>query len=71
MLNTKIRFQFTNQRPYYNLMDDVKHEEDYDSEDMDVAPKTERTQHYKKLGTIWVWAFVSGTFFYSFFIEYL
>ena len=52
-------------------MDDVKHEEDYDSEDMDIAPKTERTQHYKKLGTIWVWAFVSGTFFYSFFIEYL
>ena len=52
-------------------MNDVAHEEDYESEDMDVQPKSVKLQHYKKLGTIWIWAVVGFTFFLSVFVEYL
>ena len=56
-------FLSPNQRPYFNLDNDVAHEDDFESEDMDFYPETEKMQHYKKLGWIWIWAVVGMTFF--------
>ena len=52
-------------------MNDVKHEEDYESEDMDVYPMTEKVQHYKKLGTSWIWFAVALSFPFMLWVEYM
>ena len=66
-----IENQYCYQRPYQNLDHDVAHEADYESEDADFYPKSEKMQHYKKLGPIWIWAAVSMTFFFFFWVDFV
>ena len=70
-LNLSILYLFCNQRPYSNLANDIAHEEDYESEDLDSQPRTEKMQHYKKVGPAFIWIFVGGLLFIMFGIETL
>ena len=41
---------------YWN---DISHEWDYESEDLDFQPETFKSQHFRKKGSIWIWAIVA------------
>jgi len=54
-----------------NIDEDVAHEEDYESEDMDVQPDSPSSQHFKKQGPIIIWLGVGVLFYIYMFVEYL
>ncbi|CAM6006534.1 unnamed protein product [Sphagnum balticum] len=41
--------------PHQVLMDDLAHEFDYESEDLDFQPETFKSQHFRKKGLTWMW----------------
>lgn len=44
---------------HQNVWDDIAHEWDYESEDLDFQPETFHSQHFRKKGMIWIWAGVA------------
>lgn len=40
---------------HQNLWDDIAHEWDYESEDLDFQPESFSSQHFRKKGHIWIW----------------
>lgn len=44
---------------HQNIWDDIAHEWDYESEDLDFQPETFKSQHFRKKGGVWVWAVVA------------
>ena len=44
---------------HQNAWDDIAHEWDYESEDLDFQPETFHSQHFRKKGGIWIWALVA------------
>ena len=40
---------------HQNVWDDIAHEWDYESEDLDFQPETFHSQHFRKKGMIWPW----------------
>ena len=44
---------------HQNLWDDIAHEWDYESEDLDFQPETFHSQHFRKKGLIWMWVAVA------------
>jgi hypothetical protein len=47
-----------------NLWDDIAHEWDYESEDLDFQPETFHSQHFRKKGHIWYWVVLGLTPFW-------
>jgi hypothetical protein len=45
--------------PSQNLWDDIAHEWDYESEDLDFQPETFHSQHFRKKGLIWMWVVIA------------
>lgn len=44
---------------HQNVMDDIAHEWDYESEDLDFQPETFKSQHFRKKGGLWIWGVVA------------
>lgn len=63
--------QSANEPPYLNIDKDVAHEEDYESEDMDVQPDNPGLQHFKKQGPLAVWLVVGNLFIIYMWWEYI
>lgn len=42
-----------------NLWDDIAHEWDYESEDLDFQPETFHSQHFRKKGHLWMWVAIA------------
>lgn len=47
--------------PEQNLWDDIAHEWDYESEDLDFQPETFKSQHFRKKGRLWMWVIIALT----------
>lgn len=47
--------------PSQVLWDDIAHEWDYESEDLDFQPETFKSQHFRKKGLLWMWVFFALT----------
>jgi hypothetical protein len=47
--------------PDQNVWDDLQHEFDYRSEDLDFQPETFKSQHFRKRGMLWMWVIVALT----------
>ena len=49
----------------------MAHEEDYESEDMDVQPNSPKLQHFKKQGPLFIWIALANAFWLYFGLEFL
>lgn len=47
--------------PTQVLWDDIAHEWDYESEDLDFQPETFKSQHFRKRGLLWMWVILGLT----------
>jgi hypothetical protein len=56
---------------YWDPDNDMAHEFDYESEDLDFQPEDFKTQHFKKKGPIWPWFIAAMTWHIYFWLEFL
>jgi len=63
---------FTGMRaPYWKEKEEVAHEADYESEDLDFQAEDFKMQHFKKKGYIWPYFIAGNLFFLGFWLEFI
>ena len=69
--NARVEWRTNAQMPYANLEEGLQHEADFESEDADYVVHSWRAQHYRRKGTVWLWAGVAALWPFLLWLDYL